>query len=593
MPCLPIVISRQASPHCREVAEELARYLDRITGGKFAIQTGDGSQGVVLGTLAEFPCAELAAALRVRGACEGKEAYAVRSEAKRLLLVGATEMGVSHAAFRLLEDLGCRWFFPAGEWEVVPTKPTLTAELNLTDRPALLARRIWWGYGFFDQDRCRKDYAAWARHNRMASSLEISCGHAWQTIIAAHQKTFDEHPEYLALVGGKRQGPQLCVGNPAVRKLVAQDALEQFRRQPQRDMVSLETSDGGGHCECPACRRLGNISDRVFGLANEVARAVAEKYPGKMVGLYAYNDHCEPPSFPLEPNVYVQSTAGFIRGKYTFEELMDLWPKRCRNMGFYDYLSVWMWDWDMPPGGRGANLAYLRRQIPRYVACHATSVDCESGNNWGVHGLGYYVANRLMWDSAADVDALVADFFQQAFGPAAAAMRRYYERLDPAGEPLLSRDLLARALRDLAAAAKLAEATARRACPSRSAQAIPALRAAAVGIRPCRRQGPQAGPGTGHSHARLPQPLELHEPLGGDPPAVDAGGGQGVRPAGLEFSRSRARETLESGLALHARGNRAAIPGRPGLLSAAAARGEGVLHRTCSRAASNRTNRRR
>ena len=196
----------------------------------------------------------------------------------------------------------------------------------------------------------------------------------------------------------------------------------------------------------------------MFGLANEVARAVAAKYPGKWIGLYAYNDHCEPPSFPLEPNVYVQSTAGFIRGKFTFQELMELWPQRCRNMGFYDYLSVWLWDWDMPPGGRGANLAYFRRQIPRYVACHATSVDCESGNNWGIHGLGYYVANRLMWNPAGDVDALLADFFQQAFGPAAAAMRRYYERLDPAGEPLVSRDLLARALRDLAEASKLAAA---------------------------------------------------------------------------------------------------------------------------------------
>ena len=152
----------------------------------------------------------------------------------------------------------------------------------------------------------------------------------------------------------------------------------------------------------------------------------------------------------------MQSTAGFIRGKYTFQELMDLWPQRCRSMGFYDYLSVWLWDWDMPPGGRGANLTYLRQQIPRYAVSHATSVDCESGNNWGVHGLGYYVANRLMWNPKADVDGLVADFFQQAFGPAADPMRRYYERLDPAREPLVSCDLLARALRDLAEASKLA-----------------------------------------------------------------------------------------------------------------------------------------
>src|SRR5262249_55761592 len=153
------------------------------------------------------------------------------------------------------------------------------------------------------------------------------CGHAWQTIILDDRKTFDAHPEYLALVKGKRQGPQLCVSNPDVRRLVADWALEQLRKRPELDMVSLETSDGDGHCECDQCRKLGSISDRVFGLANDVARVVAKERPGKMVGLYAYNDHGEPPTFDLEPNVYVQSTAGFIRGKYTFDELMELWPR--------------------------------------------------------------------------------------------------------------------------------------------------------------------------------------------------------------------------------------------------------------------------
>lgn len=87
-------------------------------------------------------------------------------------------------------------------------------------------------------------------------------------------------------------------------------------------------------------------------LANEVARAVAQQRPGKFVGLYAYNEHNEPPSFDLEPNVYVQLTAGFIRGRYSFDELVELWPQRCKSLGFYEYFSVWLWDFDRLPGGR-------------------------------------------------------------------------------------------------------------------------------------------------------------------------------------------------------------------------------------------------
>lgn len=452
---LPVVIAESAAEDTRSVAEELARYLGRMSGATFDVRTGDGSRGIVLGTLAEFPDPHLDQPLAVRRTFHGREAYAIRTEPRRLRLIGATPMGASHAAYRLLEHLGCRWFFPAGAWEVVPSTPALTVRLNETDRPAILSRRIWWGYGSFD-GRCRADYEAWARRNRMASSRKIWCGHAWQSIIAANKKTFDAHPEYLALVKGKRRGPQFCVSNGEVRKIAVRWAMDQFRRRPALDMVSMETSDGSDHCQCQRCRKLGGISDRAFGLANEVARAVAKAYPGKMVGMYAYNDHCEPPSFALEPNVYIQSTAGFIRGRYTFDELMVLWPKVCRDMGFYEYFSVWLWDFDMPPGGNAASLRHVRQRIRRYAELGATSVDCESGNNWGLHGRGYYVANRLMWDPRTDVDAVLSDFHEKAFGPAAAVMKRYYERLDAGGEPLVSEHLLATALRDLAEASRLA-----------------------------------------------------------------------------------------------------------------------------------------
>lgn len=456
---MPVVIADRASTSTRAVAAELAGYLGKIAGETFEVTTGDGSRGIVLGTLAEFPDPALAKPLELQGQFDGKEAYAIRTGPGRVRLIGATDLGASHAAFALLEALGRRWFFQAPEWEVIPSTPTLRVSLNRDDRPRLLARRIWYGYGLFEHgpgSRPVRDQAAWARHNRMAQSFTVNCGHAWQTVIADNRAAFDAHPEYLALVGGKRQGEQLCVSNPAVREVAARWALDSLKKNPAADMVSMEASDGDGQCECAPCAKLGSISDRDFGLANEVARAVAKAYPGKLVGLYAYNQHAEPPSFALEPNVYVQLTAGFIRGPYSFDELLELWPKKCQNLGFYEYLSVWLWDFDRLPGGNASDLAYLRKQIPRYVAHGATSLDCESGDNWGPHGRGYYVANRLMWDPGADVDALLADFYDRAFGPAAPPMRRFYERFDRGNKPLMSEHLLALGFRDVEEAARLA-----------------------------------------------------------------------------------------------------------------------------------------
>jgi len=468
---LPIVVAQNASEGSRAVAEELALYLGQMTGARFEVAAGDAARGIVLGTIAEFPQPErddIARALEIRNIYDGKEAFIIRTEPERLLLLGATERGVPHAAFRLLEELGCRWLFPAKEWEVVPSIPTLKVSLNVDDRPAILARRIWYGFGFFDraQGKSIADYKAWARHNRMAGSFSLYCGHAWQAVIARNKKVFAEHPEYLALhtfkdekTGETRQergGNKFCVSNPAVAELCKEFALSYFERNPDADMVSMEPSDGVGHCECAECAKMGKVSNRVVYLTNEVAKAVAEKYPGKMVGQLAYSEHSEPPEFELEPNVYIQLTAGFIRGQYTYAELLDLWPKRAPNMGYYEYFSVYLWDWDMLPGGAGANVPHLRKKIPEHAARGATSLDAESGNNWGVHGRGYYLANKLMWDPKADPDAILEDFYQKAFGPAAEAMKRYYERVDPGNEPLMSEHLLGLAFRDVEEAARLA-----------------------------------------------------------------------------------------------------------------------------------------
>lgn len=459
----PIVISANASDATKAVAAELADYLGRISGAKFEVRTGDGARGIVLGTLAEFPNASLAQPLEIRGTYDGREAFAIRTEKDRVLLIGATDLGASHAAMRLLEHLGCRWFFPAQEWEVVPSAKALSVSLDETDRPRILARRIWYGYGLFADKghpsggSTHKDYEAWTRHNRMASSFHVHAGHAWQSIIGDNKDIFAAHPEYRAMVKGERKGEQLCVSNPEVQRLAVEWALKFLAKNPGREMVSMECSDGLGQCECTGCAKLGSISDRVFGLANHVARAVREEFPGKLVGCLAYAEHSEPPSFALEPNVYVQLTAGFTLGRYTFDELVDLWPKKAKAMGFYEYFSVWLWDFDRLPGGSGGNLTHIRSRIDRYVKAGATSFDAESGNNWGVHGRGYYIANKLLWNPSADVDALLADFYDKAFGPGAAAMRRYYERVAPDGKPLLSRGLVGEAFRDVEEAARLAK----------------------------------------------------------------------------------------------------------------------------------------
>ena len=418
----------------------------------------------MVGTLAEFPNPALNKPLEIRNGCDGKEAYAIRTEPNRLLLIGATPLAVSHVVFRFLEVVGCRWFFPAKEWEVVPSTPNLIVHHDETDRPVILSRDIGFGCGTLfgdepgDTPRATSDWAAWCRHNRMAASLVVETGHSWTRIIMKNQAQFDLHPEYYSPVSTEK----LELSNPAVRKMAVDYALDLFRENKAagkdvRDMVSLEPSDGGGFSESEASRKLGTISDQVFGLVNEVAIAVQKEFPGKMVGSLAYGWHTDPPSFDLETNVFVMRTMGFNYTQHTDVELWDLWAKRCRNIGVYEYFSVIHWDNDCLPGGDAADISYLQKKIPFYAGRNVISIVAESGNNWGPHGRGYYIANKLMWNPRADVTALSTDFYEKAFGLAAPAMRAYYERLDAGNNKgMLSKNLLAQAYRDVQRATPLA-----------------------------------------------------------------------------------------------------------------------------------------
>ena len=440
---LPIVISDKASGGTKAVAADLKKYLDQMSGADFQIKTGDGTSGIVLGNIKEFPVPALNKALEIKNNFDGKEAYAIRTRDKKVMILGATDKGVSHAAYRFLEEMGCRWFFPSatGNWEVIPETPDLKFAREITDRPAFLSRSIWYAWSLFSDAGhpikgrgAGSDYGDWLRHNAMAESLTVRIGHAYEAIAQQNADLLAKHPEYWALIGGKRSGPQFELSNPGARKMIVDYAIRYFKERPEEDMVSVDPADGGGTSESAESAKLGNASDLSFGMANEVAKALQKAYPGqnKMVGMLAYNWHSDPPPFALEPNVYIQLTMGFNGGKLTLDQLFEEWPKKVKNLGFYDYYSTWRWDFDRWPGGRAGNIHYPTDMIRRFQkanaksGAYATSVSAESSNNWGVNGRGYYLAGKLLWNPQADEKAVMNDFYDKAFGPAAPAMKKYF-----------------------------------------------------------------------------------------------------------------------------------------------------------------------
>jgi hypothetical protein len=453
---LPVVVGEKATERVRQSAAVLAEYLQRISGAKFEVTTGGGEAGIAVGLPADFSGLPVKAAWDAADPTQ-QEDYLLHSHVRGLYVIGASELAVEHAVWDLLYRLGYRQFFPGEHWEVIPNVAELSIAIDARQHPDFFARRIWYGYGPWDY--AAEPYARWCARNRATSGIVLNSGHSYDGIISRNKAAFTAHPEYLGLVGGQRKSSKFCISNPALRKLVIDDALASFEKNPAQHSISLDPSDGPGWCECEQCAAMGNVSDRALTLANEVAEAVNAKHRGKYVGMYAYSQHSPPPTIRVHPQVVISVATAFIQGGYSVDQLLDGWQRQGATLGIREYYSVHTWDRDLPGKSRGSNVEYLKTTIPHFHGKGARFLSAESSDNWGPNGLGYYLAARMTWDvgEAQQIDELVADFLEKSFGPAKEPMAEYYRLIDGSNRSLLSDDLIGRMYRLLGEARKLTD----------------------------------------------------------------------------------------------------------------------------------------
>lgn len=437
---LPIV--RRARDNIAGSVDRLQHKLERISGAVLDIVGPEHEgPGLHVGVFGDFPGIDL----EIPGE-PGAERFVIHTTGDSLYILADTPLGVDRGVTTFLHKLGCRWFFPGDVWEVIPAMKTISGRWSETSRPDFhIYRRIWYGFG--THGPCRRDLDHWITRNRMGGPTPVGLSHSWYGL--DREQDFASNPEWFAEVGGERRNSKPCYSHPKVIRRM----IESARRQAEagRKMVGVGAPDGLGYCECAQCRRvfqggepfeahrtlfatrpdgvLVNItSETLFAATDEVARVMAAEYPDVMVTQFAYSAYAHPPSFRMEPNVYIQTTTGFRRTPLSLEEQLEAWGERASNIGIYDYWGVFMWDWDSPNICARLHFDGIRERFSLFARNNITAMNAESSNHWGPRGLGYYVASVLLWDTQADLAAIVADFYRKAFGPAALPMQRHYAR---------------------------------------------------------------------------------------------------------------------------------------------------------------------
>lgn len=446
---------------------DLERYLGDMTGQRFARVTDQTASGIAI-VRAEDPATPASARKALVG--KGREAFHLEPDGDaRLWIVAHAEAGLCHGIYAYLDRLGCRWFFPSERWQIVPRREDIRLPKPLTAEPAFAMRAFFGTGGFGGALPCdpklslQGRWRDWQRRNRFGGTFLLA-GHSGEAFNAKHRTALEKHPEYRAMIDGQRVAysaiSKFCASNEEVLKLYVTDRVEALRlarrldsQGPRSFAVSVEPADGGGHCDCPDCRKLGSVSDRVFHVANRVARAVAAEVPDGRVSLYAYNEHAAVPGIKLAPNVYVTVIPyAFQRTGLSPEQLLDAWGRKTERLSVYDYWSIPDWSRDLP------TFDFLDAGPARLRSWHARKVEgfsCESTFSGGAMGPAWYLTGRLAWDPKADERVLFDEFLDLMFGPAQKPMRAMLVRW--AGGFCLNSHELALSFRDVDEAWRLAE----------------------------------------------------------------------------------------------------------------------------------------
>ena len=215
-------------------------------------------------------------------------------------------------------------------------------------------------------------------------------------------------------------------------------------------MISMGPNDGKGFCECDNCRALDagqwdpyaaelSMTDRYVWLFNQILDAVHQKYPGKKLAFYAYHAYKLPPlKYKLNPNivpVFAPITLCRLHGasnpvcpdRSFYKKLIKEWSELAPEMyerGYYFNLAC--------PGFPFSKIHAVRDETPFFHKMGIKGMRVQCMPAWSSHGPTLYVAARMMWDVNTDVDALLGEYYEKFYGPAAKPMKQYLESMEQA-----------------------------------------------------------------------------------------------------------------------------------------------------------------
>lgn len=357
----------------------------------------------------------------IRESKMSNQSFHIKYKQSSLTIYANYTDGFRNGLYYFLESLGYKFYFPGELWTIYPTAINKGLLLNKTICPDFKGVQFFGGGGYPRQHPADPDnyvmnsWELWKARNKFGQEY-ASQGHMWQTFISRHKDIIDKHPEYVS-----DSGRQLCVSNKNLQELFVLDRIKELENNikkfgpnaPQSKGIGVEPNDGGDHCQCDGCKKLGSVSNRVYFLANLVAKKIQKKHPNVKVTLYAYNEHAAPPDFIMEPNVHVGVIPYAFQDVAAPEELIKMWSKKVNRLQVYDYWGVMIWTRGYPVKNF---MKLAQERIKTWDDLGVDMIMVESTYGIANAGIPLYLLSKLAWNKELNSEKILYDFFIDCFG---------------------------------------------------------------------------------------------------------------------------------------------------------------------------------
>lgn len=465
----------------RFAAEELAKNLGRVLNTELKIlKNKSGSVPALL-----VGDKKLAAENGVDPDKMDKDAYAVKSIGNDILLIGAdtpnehplkfeyASSGTLFAVYDFLERFaGVRFYFPGDIGTVTPhIKNWGLPKINIVERPDMPYRKT---YDISaDLAQLNKDFnynyrLAGQRYYRMMPwKLPTTHGLALLKLVERFGTT---HPEYFALTdkGARHNGTvdlhtpansrgHICFSNADLKNEIYLDAKAVLSRQAPStrnmpgnawgptsvpgEFFCVSPNDSVYHCRCAGCYpafskskppvSAQETSDFVWKYMTDIARKLkADGVPG-YVTTFAYNPYDKVPNVDIPDNMLVQvcNFGPWASGNMRTDdmELLKQWVKKLHS-------KTWLWNYCIQEG----QMTNIPHSSPNAIGNYYKGIrDSIFGvfletetDKWHYGYLNYYVLGKVLWNTDADVEALLDEHHRLMFGAAAPEMKDFFETIE-------------------------------------------------------------------------------------------------------------------------------------------------------------------